>query len=298
MKNRDYKERALLLPALVIVLAGAGLTGSTATEYSEPRVLRELADEEIDESSGLELSNAHRDVLWTHNDDEGDDRLFAIGLDGRTQGIHRLKGIEVRDWEDLSTFEMDGVPYLLCADVGNNKEKHDQEGHLYLFREPELAEGKSDLEVLSRISFRFEDDNYNCEAVAVDTRSGSILLATKTEDEDASGLYLLPLEFSASEDTRVAKRLAPLGLRKITSMDISRDGLRAVIIAADELYEVERSEDESWGEAAVKRLEKVANLPEGQWEAVCYGSDDRTVYITHEETPTRLLLLRPSGSQG
>ena len=79
-------------------------------------------------------------------------------------------------------------------------------------------------------------------------------------------------------------------------MDVSRDRLRAVILGHEGLFEAQRDDTESWGEAIRREPPRlVSELPEGQWKAACYGSDDRTVYVTCEGIPTRLLAIRPTG---
>ena len=185
-------KRILRPLSLVFILSVGCLSIAGATEYDEPRQVCVLSDERIDESSGLEVSASGRAVFYTHNDDEGDDRLFVFDATGATVGVHRLRIPTVKDWEDLSTFLLDEQAYILCADVGNNSRKRGEQ-LLYIVKEPPSVTGECELASAGRIQFSYDEGNRDCEAVAVDVPSGRILLATKEREPETSGLY----EFAA-----------------------------------------------------------------------------------------------------
>ena len=83
-------------------------------------VIGTIENNEIDEASGLARSQRSPDVLWVINDD-GPSVLHAIDSTGGMLGRVKLIDASNRDWEDLASFTLDGTPYLLLADIGDNK---------------------------------------------------------------------------------------------------------------------------------------------------------------------------------
>ena len=77
-----------------------------------------LQNAQIDEASGLARSQRYPDVFWVANDD-GPSVLYAIDSTGKDLGRVTIKDASNRDWEDLASFTLDGVPYLLAADIGD-----------------------------------------------------------------------------------------------------------------------------------------------------------------------------------
>ncbi|HEY1122613.1 MAG TPA: hypothetical protein VGE67_13465, partial [Haloferula sp.] len=74
----------------------------------------------VDEASGIAVSPMHPDRLWIVNDSGCTADLYRTGTDGADHGRVAVKGVKNIDWEDLSSFVLDGKPYLLIADTGDN----------------------------------------------------------------------------------------------------------------------------------------------------------------------------------
>ena len=71
-------------------------------------------------------------------------------------------------------------------------------------------------------------------------------------------------------------------------MEISPDGLRAVILTYGHAYEYARRDGEKWSEVFA-RPPRVLRMPQRrQGETVCYGPDGKTLYLTSEFAPTPL----------
>ena len=72
-------------------------------------------------------------------------------------------------------------------------------------------------------------------------------------------------------------------------MDISPDGLRAVVLTYGNAYEYVRGPKETWAEG-FGREPRVIKMPRrAQGESICYGHDGTTLYLTSEKLPTPLL---------
>ena len=97
-------------------------------------------DRDLREASGIAISRAHRNVLWTHNDSERGAAIFAIDTAGRTLGRIELAGAHNRDWEDIAVGECPrGGPDGDCvyvADIGDNRATREGVG-LWIAAEPE-----------------------------------------------------------------------------------------------------------------------------------------------------------------
>jgi WD40 repeat protein len=251
------------------------------------RELAKLEDAAIAESSGLAAS-ARDDAFWTHNDDETSPHLYLIGRDGKTLARFDVATDKQNDWEDMCRFHGDDADYLLIGDIGDNFARRD-DCRLLLIKEPNLTDLDQvprKLEVEAEIPYRFEDErHHDCEALAVDVARNVALLISKELDESCT-LYEVPLAVSA--EPQVAKRVRELKLPLVTSMDISPDGQRLVVLGGLHAFEWTKANSESWT-TAMQRLPHRYVLPKGkQLEAIAYRRDGRALLLTTEGEHTPL----------
>ena len=82
-----------------------------------------------------------------------------------------------------------------------------------------------------------------------------------------------------------------MSLRKVTAMDVSQDGLHAVVLTYGKAHTYRRAPEESWADAFAREGRRVTIPRRKQGESVCYGDDDRSLYLTSEEVPTPLLVV-------
>ena len=205
-----------------------------------------------------------------------------------------VSGAEAVDWEDMCAVRIDGVSYLLIADFGDNHKKRRQ-CMLYIVPEPDLSAATDARHVKSirTIPFVYEDGPRDCEAVAVAADEKAIYLISKTV-APSSVVYTLP--WSSEKDgvpsqPAVARAVASPRLMMVTSMDFSADGRRAVVLTYHKVYEFLRNEGEKWPEA-FERKPRRFQIKNRQWEAVCYGRDGKTIYLTSEGRAAPLIEMR------
>lgn len=280
--------------ALAFVLALSPLVAAEKAsplapiEYGQGRLVCTLANPDIDESSGLAASRANPGVFWTHNDSGDPPRIFAFNANGEDLAAFDIEGAIHRDWEDMAAFALGRKNYLLLADVGDNDAEREH-CTLYLIEEPRLDPGKRSLRAKLRaslaIDFRYEDGPHNCEAVAVDPTSRLVLLLSKAIAFSCTA-YALPLpERVGRDEVLVARPIARLRVPIVTGMDISPDGRRAIVLTYGHAYEYTRGADENWGAAFARAPRNVLVPARRQGEAICYGSDGLTLYLTSERAP-------------
>ncbi len=285
--DRDYIDRLAQKRAAAIDKADKR---PGHVHYGPPRELAALANAVIDESSGVACSHTSRGVFFTHNDSDGEARVFAFDMAGKDLGSSVLKSIRAYDWEDMASFELDGKAYLLLGDVGNNG-RAAAVHMLYLVEEPKIDPGRGvvdeEIPVLQVMHFSYEDDHRNCEAIAVDPTSRTILLATK-ERTPQCHVYAMTWPGNDPKQATTARKIVTLEMPPVTAMDVSPDGRRAILLTYGHAYEFTRAVDEDWG-TAFSRPGRILAMPErSQGESICYGPDGKTLYLTSEKLPTPL----------
>ena len=219
--------------------------------YGPPRKLAKLANSAIDESSGLACSRRHPGLFWTHNDSGDEARVYLTDARGRDLGSCLLTGVIAYDWEDIVSFERAGKSYLLLCDVGNNGRAAAVQ-MLHLVEEPPADPKRGvtleKVPVVQTIFYSYEDDHRDCEAVAVDPTSDTLLFVTR-ELALKCLVYALPWPKVDAEKAWVARRIASLELLPVTAMDVSPDGRRAIVLTYANAYEYVRQQDEDWAAA-------------------------------------------------
>jgi hypothetical protein len=266
--------------------------GMAQTAYQSAIKVAELEHAEILESSGLAASWRHPGRFWTHNDSGGTPCLYAFDAQGRHLGCCRLRGTQPTDWEALGSFAIDGRCYLFVADVGDNLRKR-TECQILILREPDSADAEAVPHVLR---FVYEDGPRDCEAVAYDPAARQFLLVEKLLLGLSCRVYQLAWPAASPEPRRVARAIARIPVPFATGMDISADGKRLVVATYGEGYEFVRKPSEDWSQALASKGFSIPlpTLPiRRQGEAICYGTDGVTLYLTSEKRPCPLFVLHP-----
>ncbi len=262
--------------------------------YGAAELLGNLSSPVINESSGLAISRVRPDRLWTHNDSGTGPKLFAVDLTGQLVATCSVEGARAIDWEDMASFLLDNQPFLVIGDFGDNRMTR---GHYQLYLVPEPALPAADLHVAREVEFRFESDSFDCESVAFDPTTREFILVAKTWKPFCT-VFALPLPADDDKSVQIARRIASLPLAGITGMDISPDGARAILVSYTSAYEYERLPDQTWGQAFARPPIK-RTMPERiQGEAICYGQDGKTLFLTSEQRPCPLFRVPPATDDG
>lgn len=290
-------------------MAVAGCSNAEQPATLAFEVSGRLEDASILEASGLARSLREPGLLWIINDNGAKEIVHAVNANGTRRGEFKLRKSDNKDWEDLASFELDGVPYLMVADIGDNdaKRKHRT---LYFVAEPAVekdAEAKKDW----KVRYRYPDGPRDAEAAAVDLHNQRALILSKRDLPPV--LYEVPLR-SDEPDTVTANRLGPVtSLNKPTrqdvqfapktddwywqpvGMDISADGLAAVILTYRAVYYYQRQPEQDWLDALNSTPVRIGigNFPNA--EAVAFGDEHRTVFVTGENKHSLILTIDLTG---
>ena len=253
-------------------------------KYGEGKELAKLADRAVNESSGVAVGRVNRDVFWTHNDSGDGPRVFAFDKSGKALATLTVAGAKARDWEDMASFLVKRRGMLLMADVGDNAAKRDVYT-LYAFYEPKLRGRRAvsrNVRLAKTIRFKYEDGSHNCESVAVDPTDQTIYLVSKVGGNECKVYSLAWPKRSRNKTPYVAKAIATLKVPTTTAMDISPDGLRAVVLTYGDAFEYTRSKSQTWAQGFGEPGRRLKMPPRAQGESICYGSDGKTLYLTSE----------------
>ncbi|MCA9199802.1 MAG: hypothetical protein KDA87_19815 [Planctomycetales bacterium] len=266
-------------------------TSFAQIQYAAPKQLCELEERDIGESSGLIASVQHPGVFWTHNDSGHDPKLYAFDRRGKHLGTCKVDKSKCKDWEDIAAMQINGQPYLVVGDVGDNLKKR-EDCRLYFIPEPKNLKDESKAEF--SLDFTYDGGPIDCEAIAYDAQQHQIILVEKIMLGVSSRVYVVPLPTVLSKKmTATAKLLGRIPVVMATGMDVSADGLRLIIGTYGPGYEFVRQPEQTWQEVFTKPG-RIISLPQRrQGEAICYGNDGRTLYLTSEKKPTPLFEIPP-----
>lgn len=181
-----------------------------------------------------------------------------------------------RDWEDMATTNINGKPYLVIGDTGDNGLRR-KKSSLHLFEEPtpEATNKQATLTAAITVHFSFEDGPRNVEAFAI--TDNTVYLISKerptARGASASRLYALPLPTATptevlqasfvstlpkgrfSVEAKLALALAGVDMNHPTALVFDETGHSAYILTYLDVLKVTRQENQSWSAAFAAPVE-------------------------------------------
>lgn len=258
----------------------------------------------LDEISGIQAAEG---TDWVVHTDDGAPIIHVIDAKGALHASIPLKGSRNRDWEDVTIIPGPDRPWLVIADTGDNLS---QRKHIRFYFYPlpvRNAAGRlaGSLDLLHDIRLRFPDGPRDCEAVAYDPASQSILLITKRDVPPRIYGIRVQQAISASEaeleflgEMVKLRPPAPMEVLKDpgrgpwisqpTGMDISADGKLLAIITYRSLYVFQRGTQESWPQALLRKPAEIVGPPGYHDEAVGFSHDQASLIVTGENLPASI----------
>jgi hypothetical protein len=273
----------LLLPALFVV---SGDMQAHCEQWRYAEQSGQVQKKRIDEASGLVVSRQAPDLLWTLNDEPGDERVFGVTGDGDLVAQLKLR-IDSLDWEDLAMGPC-AKPNRQClyiADAGNSEGKRSTVQILRI-EEPRFKAGrerfkaKIERDQIEVANFAYADGkNRDAEALMVDASSTFWLF-----DKNKRRTSLFRGQFDrGTKPGAILKRVARRGdIEMVTAADLSADGSRFIVRNPKHAYEFLLSTREDIGQAFKGAYDKIKLKKERQGEAIGYGADGRTFFTLSE----------------
>jgi hypothetical protein len=289
-----------LLVLLLLCLARTVHAGSKISGW--------IRDDALPEVSGMVVSRAHPDILWVENDSGNPAAIYAVTPEGSLRATIAIDGAPNIDWEDLAAFDLDGRHYVLIADTGDNGGARKTLA-LHVIEEPAaLRNGRTRL--AWSIAFRWPDGARDCEAVAVDVDTDSILLISKKRVP--AELFRLPLRSAKTgaeasgvltaqflgtlagipQPTREQLKAAPgyaKYLAQVSAADIAPDRSILAVLTYRSIYLYRRRGDEDWAHAVSRAPQPLSFGWLPQAEALGFAGDGRSLYVSGEHLPSPIV---------
>ncbi len=255
----------------------------SVTKAQEPVKMGKLKSAKLTEVSGIVSSYTHSNMFWVHNDSGDEANVYLIDTLADLKATVHLEGINVVDAEDIASLMIDGVPYLLLADMGNNLRNRDTLS-LFLFKEPVLDKLKAShviaREDILEIKFRYKDKRRDAEALFVDPIDNMIYIISKRDFR--STLFRLSFSNARSGAVQELVPLMQLPLTFATAADIRADGRYIVIKNLTSVFLWKRDGNQDVV-SALKRPYVLAPYEiEPQGEAICFDRNKRRFYTISE----------------
>ncbi len=279
----------------------------TAARWSAPEYAGMKTDSELEEMSGLAPSHYHKNILWVINDSGNDATLIAMNTSASRVATFNLKGAKNVDWEDISSFQLNGKNYLMISDTGDNGGIR-KSLQLYIVEEPkELKDGQT-LEPAWSIDFNWPDGARDCEAAAVDATNGEILLVSKKRVPPE--LFKLPLQPTGKNiiatkigdlpgitqpDSQELEKNPVYGRYRsqVTGADLSPNGRVLAVLNYHAVYFYVRDNAKaSWANTLTTKPYSFQFPWLPQAEAITFNREGTALYIGSEQSPVPLLRYR------
>ncbi len=258
--------------------------------YAPAQELARMNDPSLLEISGVASSYNTPGAFWVHNDSGDTPRIFLVDKSGNTLMIANIASATASDWEDIASFQLNGKPYILIADIGDNGENRTN-CKLYIIEEPNYdpnGTNPTSFPIFRKINFTYETGPQNCESISVNVATGKIMFVSKKNFNGARKtryVHELPLSVSSETVTLVAKKIQEFDyiIDAPTAMDISNDGKRAIVLTVkDGAFEFTRNDGVTWADAFATAPTRVA-IPVGSGnEAICYDTNGVDLYSMKE----------------
>ena len=275
-----------LLSTIIVVLICNTSIAQEFPEFGNRIDMGLIESVELVEASGIVASRKNEHILWSHNDRNHQNRLFAINTRGKHLGVYWLEGIENRDWEDIAIGPgpVQGLDYIYIGEVGDNYSEYDFK-HIYRIPEPEVDFNQEPIETTvynaEKITFQYPDGNRDSETMMIDPLTKDIYVVSKREFEDIR-VYRAPYPQSTTE-VLTLDHMTTLNLWQIVGGDISPSGLEILMKTYTRMYYWKRKPGQNLWEALDNEPAILPYIEEMQGEAVCWAADSMGYYTVSEE---------------
>lgn len=279
-----------IIPGLLATL----LIHADAAEFTIIKDGSRILAPAVNEASGLAISPADPNLMWIINDSGGTTDLHLLETNGTDRGTVNMTQSKNIDWEDLASFKLDGKSHLLIADTGDNGAIR-KTCTLYILREPALPSVGKKLATTATsswvIDFSYEGGPRDCEAVAVDAVSETVILVSKRTNPPE--IYQLPLRTPKKSEVLIAKKIGQTSVKSPTgtllpfsnqpvALDITSDRSAAAILTYFGVFVFSRLPNQSWADAFSSKPTALAPHEIGQAESLAYSKDGKTIFVTAE----------------
>lgn len=253
--------------------------------FSGPQMAGKIANNALDEISGLAVSRANPDLIWAHNDSGDQPRIFLFDKKGVHKGVYNLKDVPFQDVEDMAIGPgpQDGVDYIYLADIGDNMTTRGVK-YIYRFPEPDVSDlsGTVEAEInqVDVIKLKYPDQRRDAETFMIDPLANEMIIISKREPEVHVYKASIP---NAVQDTITFENIGKLSYPLAVAGDISANGQEILIKTYESVNYYQLESGESFVDILKKKPKKLAYEREPQGEAIAWDPDASGYYTASEE---------------
>jgi hypothetical protein len=201
---------------------GGGAAPDLCGACSAPVAGGSLANQAIDEASGLAASRVHEGVYYLHNDSGDSPRFFATDARGADLGSYPVTGAQAIDWEDMAVGPCGvGQSCLFLGDIGDNSASR-ASYVVYRVREPDRVAAGDHPVAGEGLPYLYPDGSHNSETLMAHPTSGELYVVSKVRS-GISALYRFPMPLTPGVTVTLEKlgELAPpRGSAMVTGGDV------------------------------------------------------------------------------
>ena len=275
-------------------------------KWSEP-VFSGIPDAgKLAELSGLARSKSHPGVFWAINDGDNRAEIIAIDAAAKTLGAVSSEGIRNIDWEDITSYAVDGRNYLAIADTGDNGGLR-PELFIHVIEEPARLDSAS-VQPVRSLSFVWKDGARDSESLFASGETRMFYLISKKRVP--AELYALPFDAKDGSSPRLIARLEGIAQpdaktmnskndygryrSQITGADLSPDGRIFAVLNYQQVYFYVLPRKPV---AALQPISSITLPWLPQAEGIAFSQDGGSLFIGSEQTPTPIIRFDRSGYQ-
>lgn len=222
----------------------------------------------LKEASAIEKV-VNSNLLWTIEDSGNKNNIYGLDLKGNIVKDIDISNSSNIDWEDLTS---DKQGNLYIGDFGNNSKNRDD---FTIYKVSNLKANKTNAE---RINFVLPQSVKPKDFESFFLYNDFFYLFSK--ENKSSMVFKVPNKIGLHTATLLEKFNLEGKNHRITSADISNDGITIVLLNHNKLWKITNFKGDNFFEGNIQELKFGHN---SQKEGICF-KDAKTVYITDEKT--------------
>ncbi|KAK3602251.1 hypothetical protein CHS0354_034488 [Potamilus streckersoni] len=249
--------------------------------FDNARAIGNVDSNKVTEASGLAASRKHPNILYTHNDHGGGNRIYAIdATTAHVRANFEINHADSNDWEDVAVGPCHGSKTCLyIGDTGNSGQG--AKNIIYRVLEPDSIHSGS-LSIDAKIHFTWDAED--CETLMVDPK-GEIYIISKV----VGGKGLIAHIPSSGFDSGKTVHVSSSAYLSISTShpdpvggDISPSGDEILIKTRDSVLYWDMNGSNDYVSVLQTQPIKLPYINEHQGEAVAWQPDGRGYYTLGE----------------
>lgn len=252
------------------------------SSFSKGILSQPIKISEMNEASGIAASQKYPGFYYVENDSGNPANVFMIDSAGQLAGTIHLRGVDNRDWEDISVGKgsTQVVSYIYIADIGDNHKAHENY-FIYRLQEPDvLPDTQKPFQYYAdnpeKAKFQYpKQKSHNAEAFMVSPDGTRFYVITKGKKADVYELNLF------SGEKVKTNWITSLPINKVTGGDISANG--EILIRNYTTVFLWKNKNNVALDSLLKSVPvETSYTLEPQGEAVCWSLDEKFYFTLSE----------------